>query len=105
MEESIRGAMESLARGGARVDPHQVLTLQEQLAQVDRKFSDLRSEVSRLNALLADAKDANDALKEHNRILKEQVDKLSKTSTTSSKSPKTKKKKSTTKKNLTRKSK
>ena len=105
MEQSVRDAMESLAHGGARVDAHQALRLQDQLAQVDRKFSDLRSEVSRLNAELADAKDANDALKEHNRVLREQVDKLSKTSTTSPKSPKSKKKKSTTKKKLTSKKK
>jgi len=95
MEESVRNAVEALARGGARVDPHQVLTLQEQLAQVDRKFSDLRSEVSRLNAELADAKDANDALKEHNRILVSEVKSL--------KSPKTNKKSTASKKNLTRK--
>lgn len=101
MEQSVRNAMESLAHGGARVEPHQVLRLQDQLAQVDRKFSDLRSEVSRLNADLADAKDANDALREHNRVLREQVDKLSKTSTTPPKSSKKQKKKSTTKKKLT----
>jgi len=95
MEESVRNAVESLARGNARLDPHQVLTLQEQLAQVDRKFSDLRSEVSRLNAALADAKDANDALKEHNRILVSEVKSL--------KSPKTNKKSTASKKNLTRK--
>ena len=97
MEESVRNAVESLARGGARVDAHQALTLQEQLAQVDRKFSDLRSEISRLNAELADAKDANDALREHNRVLISEVKSL--------KSTKNNKKKPTSKKNLTRKSK
>ena len=97
MEESVRNAMQSLTSGDDRLDPHRVLKLQEQLSQVDLLFSNLRKEVLRLNSLLAEQKDANDALREHNRILVSEVKSL--------KSPKTNKKSTASKKNLTRKSK
>ena len=105
MEVEVKNAMQALAHGQARLEPHQALTLEQMLGQVDVKFSMLRREISRLNADLADAKDANDALKEHNRVLAEKIDSLSKDLKNSSKSLKSKKKKTTTKKKLTTKKK
>ena len=105
MEVEVKNAIQALAHGQARIDPHKALSLQQMLGEVDKRFSDLRSEISRLNADLADAKDANDALRESNRVLKSQVESLGKTSATATKSPKSKKKKSTTKKKLTTKKK
>ena len=105
MEVEVKNAMQALAHGQARLDSHQALTLEQMLGQVDVKFSMLRREISRLNADLADAKDANDALKEHNRVLAEKIDSLNKGLKNVSKSPKSKKKKTTTKKKLTTKKK
>ena len=105
MEQSVRNALQSLASGNEQLDPNQVMRLQDQLSQVDTLFTQLRSEVTRLNSLLAEQKDANDALRQHNLSLLEEVSSLRKGSTIASKSPKTKKKKSAAKKNLTRKSK
>ena len=105
MEVEVKNAIQSLAHGNARLEPHQVLTLEQMLGEVDVKFSILRREISRLNADLADAKDANDALKESNRILSEKLDSLTKTSTKNTKPPKSKKKKTNTKKKLTTKKK
>tara|TARA_B100001123_G_scaffold380611_1_gene450321 strand:+ start:524 stop:850 length:327 start_codon:yes stop_codon:yes gene_type:complete len=108
MEQSVRNAMHSLASGTESLEPHKVLKLQEQLNQVDRLFSNLRSEVTRLNSLLAEQKDISDALRAQNIRLMDEVRDLrssTKKSTTSTKSPKSKKKKTTTKKKLTTKKK
>ena len=98
MEVEVKNAIQALAHGQARLEPHQVFTLEQMLGEVDAKFSALRREISRLNAQLADEKDLNDALKEHNRVLTEQAK-------TASKLPKSNKKKPTTKKKLTAKKK
>ena len=108
MEQSVKKALQSLATGGEQLDPHKALRLEEQLGQVDRLFSNLRSEVTRLKSLLAEERDTNDALRAHNIKLMDEVRDLRTSKNGSSISPKSskkKKKKSTTKKNLTRKSK
>jgi len=108
MEVEVRNALESLASGYAKIDPHKALSLQQQLARVDRLFSNLRTEVARLNSLLAEQKDTNAALRAHNIKLMDEVRDLRTSKNGSSippKSSKKKKKKSTTKKKLTSKKK
>lgn len=101
MEQSVRNAMEALAQGKESLDPNQALGLRDRLAVIDGKFGQMRNEVSRLNGLLSEQKDANDALRAHNIKLMDEVRGLRssvKTSTNTSKSPKSNKKKSSTKK-------
>jgi hypothetical protein len=93
MEVEVRNAMEALARGKESLDPRQALGLKDHLHNVDVKFDLLRKEISRLNALLADQKDRNDALKSMHDLTKKELDNF--------KSLKTKKKVTTSKKNLT----
>tara|TARA_B000000475_G_C15591092_1_gene280700 strand:- start:114 stop:422 length:309 start_codon:yes stop_codon:yes gene_type:complete len=62
MEVEVKEALRTLTDGNARVDTHQALWLRERLKVVDNKFKLLRTEISRLNASLADQKDRNDAL-------------------------------------------
>lgn len=108
MEVVVRDAMEALAQGKESLDPRQVLGLRDRLTLVDSKFGQLRREVSRLNGLLAEQKDANDALRAHNIKLMDEVRELRtavKGSAIAPKSKKSKKKKTTTKKKLTTKKK
>ncbi len=98
MEVEVKEALKTLTDGDTRLDPNQVLGLQDRLRLVDEKFSLLRREITRLNALLAEEKDKNGTLQARIGILTEEITGLKKKPT-----PKPVKK--TTKKKTTKKKK
>ena len=63
MEVEVKEALHALTQENTQMDAHQVLGLQDRLRIVDEKFSLMRSEVSRLNAMLAEEKEKNNVLK------------------------------------------
>ena len=64
MEVEVKEALRALTREDTRMTAHEVLGLQDSLRIVDEKFSQLRSEISRLNAVLAEEKSRSDVLRE-----------------------------------------
>ena len=63
MEVEVKEALHALTQENTQMDAHQVLGLQDRLRIVDEKFSLMRREVSRLNAMLAEEKEKNNVLK------------------------------------------
>ena len=99
MEVEVKEALRTLTEGNTRLDPNQVLGLQDRLRLVDEKFSLLRREVTRLNSALADEKDKNDILKVKLDVLSKENSELKEASKKKPKKTKTTaKKKTTTKK-------
>ena len=100
MEVEVKEALRTLTDGNARVDPHQALWLRDRLEIVDNKFKLLRTEISRLNASLAEQKDKNDALVATLDLLKAENAELKSATTkaTAKAAPKKTSKKKTTKK-------
>ena len=63
MEVEVKEALRALTQEDTQMDAHQVLGLQDRLRIVDEKFSLMRREVSRLNAMIAEEREKNSVLK------------------------------------------
>ena len=64
MEVEVKEALRALTQEDTRMTAHEVLGLQDRLRIVDEKFAQLRGEISRLNAVLAEEKSRSDVLRE-----------------------------------------
>jgi len=93
MEVEVKEALHALTNGDVRMTAHEVLGLQDRLRIVDEKFSQLRTEITRLNSILLEEREKSILLKSKVTSLTNENEELKKSLT--SKSP-TKKK--TTKK-------
>jgi len=102
MEVEVKEALRALTNEDTQMTAHQVLGLQDRLRIVDEKFSQLRTEITRLNSILSEEREKNGLLKEKvNSLMKEKAEVKSKqTSIPAVKAPKknSSKKKSTKKK-------
>ena len=102
MEVEVKEALRALTQESTQMTAHQVLGLQDRLRIVDEKFSQLRTEITRLNSILSEEREKNGLLKERvNSLMREKAEIKSKqTSSSVAKAPKksSSKKKSTKKK-------
>lgn len=76
MEVEVKEALRTLTDGDTKMNANEVMSLRDRLFLVDEKFSLLRREITRLNAVLAEQKDKNDALQARLGILVEENNKL-----------------------------
>ena len=98
MELEVQEALRTLTQGNSRLTPHEALSLQDRLRAVDEKFSLLRREISRLNAIVGEEKDKNGVLTAKITMLEAQVSDLKKKPAPKTAAKKTTKKKTTKKK-------
>ena len=98
MEVEVKEALHALTQENTQMDAHQVLGLQDRLRIVDEKFSLMRSEVSRLNALLSEEKEKTSLLRELVDSLKRENGELKSKPSPKAAPKKTSKKKTTKKK-------
>jgi len=76
MEVEVKEALRTLTDGDTKMNANEVMSLRDRLFLVDEKFSLLRREITRLNAVLAEQKDKNDALQVRLGTLVEENNKL-----------------------------
>lgn len=64
MQVEVKEALRALTNEDTQMTAHQVLGLQDRLRIVDEKFSQLRSEITRLNSMLLEEREKNTLLKD-----------------------------------------